>query len=166
MKKIIASILCAAVTLFLTACDGSKNTVSENITDNGIEYVLADEKDFEYGDFYASANPYGVEITKYSGNGGNIIIPKELGGKQVRSIGENAFSSDSNITGVYIPGGVVYIYSTFNACPNLVNAVIPNSAHFIVDNAFRDCNKNLCVRYQSTSYTKDNIEELYTKING
>ena len=166
MKKILAIIICTAVTMLLTACSDSKNTSSGNIIENNIEYVLADEKDFEYEDFYASANPYGVEITKYLGDGGNIVIPKESGGKQVRSIGKNAFNSDKKITGVYIPGGVVYIYSTFSTCPDLTNVVIPDSVHYIVDSAFQNCNKNLCVRYQGTSYTKDNIKELYTKING
>lgn len=165
MKKLLAFILCAAITLSFTACSEGKKS-SENIIENNIEYVLASEEDFEFEDFYPSANPYGVEITKYTGDGGNIIIPLELGGKQVRSIGANAFNSDKKITGVYIPDGVVYIYSSFEACTNLSNAVLPNSAHLIVGNAFSGCSKKLCVRYQGISYTQDNIGALRDKING
>lgn len=161
MKKIIAGILCAAVTLSFTACADSTKNSSETIIENNIEYVIADEKDFEYEDFYPAATPYGVEITKYKGNGGNIIIPKELGGKQVRSIGANSFNSDTKITGVYIPSGVVYIYSKFDACSNLTNVVIPDTAQFIADGAFQNCSKKINVKRQNTTYTLDNIKDLY-----
>lgn len=119
MKKINASALCTAVTLSLSACADSKKPYSENIIENNIEYAPANEKDFEYEENYVVTNTYGVEITKYKGDGGNIITPKELGGKPVRSIGDNAFNSDKKITGVYIPAGLFMFFPLLKHAPTL-----------------------------------------------
>lgn len=74
---------------------------------------------------------------------GNIIIPAELGGYRVTSIGNfvsgQVFKDCTNITGVSIPDGVVEIWGqAFYGCTNLKRVSIPASVTYIHTNAFEN----------------------------
>lgn len=58
----------------------------------------------------------------------------------VTSIGENAFSGCSGLTGITIPDGVVWIrYSAFEGCTSLTSVMIPASVTTIEGLAFEGC---------------------------
>ena len=107
-------------------------------------------RDNNFGDYYYIVLDDGtVEITGYSGSGTEAIIPSEIDGRKVTSIGYSAFeamSHDSyqppstNLTSITIPDGVTRIGSgAFYDCVNLKIINIPDSVTTIEGMAFFGC---------------------------
>jgi len=81
-----------------------------------------------------------ITITKYTGPGGEVIIPDATNGLPVASIGYAAFAYCTNLTRVTIPNGVVDIGSyAFYSCSNLTSVSIPDSVISIEVCAFGCC---------------------------
>lgn len=81
-----------------------------------------------------------VTITKYIGNGTEVIVPSEIDGRKVISIGYGAFNANGSLTSVVIPDGVVSIRSSaFFSCGELKNVTIPNNVTSIESFAFGEC---------------------------
>lgn len=79
----------------------------------------------------------GVKITEYIGFDTNIIVPSDFDGKQVVSIGDNAFSGNSGIESVTIPNSVKVIgNSAFSWCNKLTTVTLENGLLSIGDEAF------------------------------
>src|SRR5579863_6400632 len=85
------------------------------------------------GQFSVSTNSDNtITITGYSGPGGNVIIPANLNGLVVSSIGTNAFFNVTNLTSITIPDSVTSIqdyafyYEVF-----LTNATLGNGVRDI-----------------------------------
>ncbi|MDP3445854.1 MAG: leucine-rich repeat domain-containing protein, partial [Ignavibacteria bacterium] len=90
-------------------------------------------------------NSAGV-LTKYTGSGGNVIIPETVDGITVTSIGYTAFYDCSSLTSVIIPNSAVRIgFCAFGNCSNLLSVAIPNSITTIEDFAFLDCSELISV---------------------
>ena len=71
---------------------------------------------------------------------GEIIIPAQLGGCPVTSIGASAFFDCSSLTAVTIPDGVTSIgESAFSGCSALTSVTIPDSVTRIGVSAFSNC---------------------------
>ncbi len=95
-----------------------------------------DESDYTY----SVLDDGTIEITGYSGNGGNVAIPAEIDGKSVTRIGESAFSFCSNLTSIELPDSVTSIGSeAFNYCENLINVTLSDSLISIGNDAFFNC---------------------------
>lgn len=84
-----------------------------------------------------------TEIKLYTGPGGDVTIPRYLGGYSVTTIGGLAFHNSESLSGVTIPDSVtsIGIYA-FSGCSGLTSVTIPNSVTTIGDSAFEGC-KNL-----------------------
>ena len=102
-------------------------------------------------------------ITGYTGAGGSITLPAELGGYPVTAVGNSAFKGQSAITEVVVPAGVVSLgrnafdsctalqrltlhegirrigYQAFARCPALRQLTLPQSLLDIESRAFDDC---------------------------
>lgn len=110
---------------------------------------------------YRILNGNTVEITDYHGNGGDVVVPAEIGGKKVVKIGEGAFSDKRNITSITLPDGIAILdnaafffcsmrkinipesvttigVGTFRSC-DLENIELPNSVKSIGEQAFLQC---------------------------
>ncbi len=89
--------------------------------------------DYEFDSFTGT-------ITKYTGAGGNVIIPSQINGVTVTAIGDSAFEGCSTLTGVRIPDGVTGIgeYAFFE-CVNLISATLPDSIKSLGDCIFYQC---------------------------
>lgn len=73
---------------------------------------------------------------------GNIVIPAELDGHTVTSIGFNAFSGCEKLINVTIPETVTTIGQfAFSDCDMLTSINIPDSVTWIIEGAFLGCNK-------------------------
>ena len=98
----------------------------------------------ESGGFTYEISNAQTTITKYSGEGGNVVIPNTLGGYPVTVIGGGAFFK-ANLTSVTIPNTVNSIEGddsvggAFEFCTELTNVSIPNSVTKISTRAFASC---------------------------
>lgn len=92
------------------------------------------------GDYEYTVITGGVEITGYTGAGGVVAIPEELGNNPVVSIGGGAFYKSSALTGVAIPDGVTNIGdNAFGSCEALTTVTLPESVNHLGANAFSSC---------------------------
>lgn len=80
-------------------------------------------------------------ITKYYGIlKGTLVIPSEINGVKITSIGTNAFNYYSDLVIVEIPEGVISIgQGAFRGCTSLASITIPESVTSIGENAFDGC---------------------------
>lgn len=70
----------------------------------------------------------------------NVVIPSDVDGKKVTSIGSFAFEDCENLIGVTIPNSVTSIArNAFFYCTSLTSVKIPNSVTNIGDYAFCNC---------------------------
>jgi len=99
-------------------------------------------------DFTYTINNGTITITKYTGAGGEVIIPSTINGLPVTSIGQSAFVTyppmdppySTNVISVVIPDSVTTIGErTFMGCAGLTNVAIPNSVTSIGELAFAAC---------------------------
>ncbi|MCI8917694.1 MAG: leucine-rich repeat protein [Eubacterium sp.] len=100
-------------------------------------------EDFEYVEISNKT----VEITKYTGADAEVVIPDEIDGKTVVSIGESAFEKCSGLVEITIPAGLRDIKDlAFLECIDLTKVNAPNNyqglMHSIGVSAFSGC-KNL-----------------------
>jgi hypothetical protein len=81
-----------------------------------------------------------IEITKYTGYNTVEIIPSQIEGKNVTSIGEYAFRGCTKLEEIIIPNSVTSIgYVAFEDCSSLTEITIPNSVVIIGSGAFNNC---------------------------
>lgn len=107
--------------------------------------------DWEYTVFEDGISPegkklYSVEILRYNGSGGNVVIPSTLGGYPVRWIGvtqlfnETPFYECKTLTSVVIPENVQSIGQyAFYGCTSLKKVNLPNSLSYIGFMSFGYC---------------------------
>lgn len=172
-KKITALILAAMLAVSSSAAMAVTVSAEEN---TAVAYSSSDTK--SWGDYdYQILDDGTVEIMHYKGYDTNLVIPSEVDGKKVTSIGElygnkdiisveipnsvvniglGAFEYFRSLKNIIIPDSVTSIGArAFEGCRNLTNIEIPNSVKDIGNSAFRDCR----------SLTKIEIPDSVTYIN-
>ena len=82
----------------------------------------------------------GIRITSYNGFGSeDVLIPKEIEGKPVISIGEKAFMN-ATFASIDLPDTILFILSSaFEGCSNLSHIDLPDTILFILSSAFEGC---------------------------
>ncbi len=129
LKKLTATILALTMTVTALPSVSAESALTvDSIFTSGEVLTNAKEapaSDFEYKENYGGES---IAITKYKGKGGDVIIPTEIDGKKVTSIGDLAFYGCTSLTSVAIPNSVTYIgYEAFESCTSLTSVTIPNS---------------------------------------
>ena len=122
---------------------GYKNSASYAYArDNGFEFEsLGEVSPFLYYELEDGT----LMIIDYFGDDSDLVIPAEIDGKKVKSIGttiisHNAFAYCESLKSVTISEGISTIgFETFIACPNLKSVTIPKSVRSIQNNAFSYC---------------------------
>ncbi len=94
------------------------------------------------GDFNFTANKLAATVAKYTGQGGDVVIPATIHGFPVVSIGATCFFRCGTLTSLTIPVGVTNIGQTAIAhCQALTNVVIPATVATIRGFAFENNGK-------------------------
>ena len=103
--------------------------------------VVQAAEEYSYGDFKYSIDSTGnVTITGYSGSDEEIIIPDQIDGKTVTSVGSQVFVGFNKLTKIKIPSGLTNIgYEAFYGCSGLTSIEIPSGVTFIGGDAFHGC---------------------------
>lgn len=92
-----------------------------------------------------------VEITQYTGDDKEVVVPSMIEGYVVTSIGSFAFDGCKNLTSVTIGDGVTRIrHEAFWNCFNLMSVTIPYSITSIGDAVFECCENLKDIYYSST----------------
>lgn len=141
MKKILALLLAALLTVCMIAC--SKDDQGTNDKGNDSD-ANAEDNATAYGDFLYDVNEDGnYKITGYTYTGIEkraVVIPSTIADRPVTAIGESAFKSLHNISAVTIPDSVRTIGAfAFYDCDFLTAITIPSSVTHIGECAFDNC---------------------------
>lgn len=114
-----------------------------NVTtaDNDTEMKLMSEETYTFGDLtYTINNDDTITIIDCNDGVTSVDIPEKIEGRDVISIGNNAFKDCENLTNVVIPNGVTELHwNVFENCKNLTNVSIPNSITYIPPYTFCYC---------------------------
>lgn len=89
---------------------------------------------------YMVSSDMNATITGCLSDKNEIIIPSSLGGYMVTSIGEKAFSSNTEFSSVVIPEGITYIGdNAFFGCLSLENIELPETLTYMGKECFTSC---------------------------
>ncbi|MDR1903380.1 MAG: leucine-rich repeat protein [Treponema sp.] len=95
----------------------------------------------------------GVRVTKYTGTDTNVVIPQEINGRPVISIGDQAFRDCTDLTSITIPPRVTSIgVQAFKNCTGLASITIPPSVKSIYYQAFKGCTGLTFIMIPSSVY--------------
>jgi len=128
-KKILSVLSVLLCVLFaLSACNRiGEGEIPGAVEKNGIVYAPLNEEGSEY------------ELVSFNSKAEELVIPSEINGKPVKSIGNSAFSC-SAVRKVTVPDGVVKIDNyAFESCTSLESIILPDTVETIGFNAFSDC---------------------------
>ena len=132
-KKIAAGVLALALTL------SSGAVPAEMFAKTGLTVSVSAAE--TYNDFtYSVLSDNTIEIIAYNGTETQIVIPEEIDGMKVSSIGEKAFYRNQTMTGITLPSTLKSIGTyAFYYCKAMTAIDIPDSVEFIDISAFQDC---------------------------
>ena len=93
------------------------------------------------GDYEYSVDSNGnATIVKYSGSSSTLVIPESIEGNPVTKIGSNAFKSNTTLTSITFPSGLISIGSSaFYGCTGLSSPAFPAGLQEIGSSAFYGC---------------------------
>lgn len=109
-----------------------------------VAFVSSSLSAAQFGLFtYEVVDGSSIAITGYPRSAtGSVVIPEELEGKPVTSIGNSAFWGCENLTEISIPNSVKYIGDfAFYTCYSLTNIHISSNVETIGNSAFAYCNR-------------------------
>ena len=116
------------------------------VVTNGYTYTFPVTEDFPekivtVSDFVIDILEDGTaEITKYKGKETDIVVPSDISGYKVISIGDEAFYGFSSLTSIILSEGITRIGNeAFHKCVNLNSITLPDSLTAIGIGAFYGC---------------------------
>lgn len=150
MKKFISSIALITVLLSQTGCVIRYKLPDNSESSDSSEYdipVINPDSTREIDGFIIKTVTGGVEIIRCTNDNADIMIPGELGGSPVVSIGKGSFAELETMHSLTIPDTVTKIREdAFSGCRNLSEVTIPDNVTEIGKCAFGDCTSLTHVR--------------------
>jgi hypothetical protein len=156
VKKVMAAIGIAAliglVAFGLSMLLGRKPFVATSDEGN-VSPVEMTQGPFKYA---INTRLNSVTISRYTGPGGEVTIPKMIDGIPVTAVGNYAFMSCTGLTSVAIPNSVTSIGpQAFRGCVRLTRVTIPASVTSLRGTPFKDCSGLL-------SFVVDDANPVYS----
>jgi hypothetical protein len=111
--------------------------------------------DFQYVVQKFDTSP-SVTITRYTGSAEAVMVPAEINGLPVVSIGGGVFERCSSIVSVSLPAGITTIRNfAFYGCTGLISVTIPARVTAVGDAAFSGCTSLTAIAVDpgNTAYT-------------
>jgi len=103
-------------------------------------YIVVNEPVSPVTDFTYTTNGGAITISNYTGPGGSVIIPGEIDGLPVITVGDRAFKDCTTLNSVVIPDSITSIrYNAFDGCTNLTSVSIGSGVTSISNSAFYGC---------------------------
>lgn len=94
----------------------------------------------QFGDFTYSSDGSAITLIGYTGPGGAVIIPENIEGLPVKTLGVAAFQGHPGLTSVTLPESVTTLEGyTFSFCKNLESVNIPEGVTYVGTATFLDC---------------------------
>ena len=123
-KRIFCLLICAVWLLMMPI------TVNAEETDNEV-----------YGDFtYNVLDDGTICLTGYRGEGGDVVLPDEVDGKTVSTLGDELFWYRSEVASVALPQNLEYISArVFQNCTSITEITLPDTVAEIGDACFLGC---------------------------
>ena len=117
---------------------GYRFTLPNEDTEHNLYCVWAPETN--PADFETISSVGSVTITAYKGNDKIVYIPREIDGKTVTSIGENAFANNKSLKEVHLTSGIQNVApKAFADCENLKTVTLYDNLKSIDDASFKGC---------------------------
>ena len=133
MKRLITILILLSITVLFWNYNINTNDES---TVSALTYYLDDSSGLEY---CINENEE-VKITRCKNSRCNVVIPSEIDGYSVTSVGNSAFEDCITLSSVTIPDSVTSIgNSAFKDCVNLTAVSIPDNVTYIGGSAFEGC---------------------------
>ncbi|MDO5149745.1 MAG: leucine-rich repeat protein [Oscillospiraceae bacterium] len=134
LKKILAALAAVSVFALNMPVFGTQNVSS-------VTFVSASAEAYTYENLsYSYLEDGTIEITGCDSSVSEIVIPNEINGTAVTSIGREAFAYNTNLTDITIPEGITIIKnSAFYYCTDLTSVTLPDGIKTIEDCAFTYC---------------------------
>lgn len=125
MKKLFLAVILLCLILSCS-CAGA----AESYTCGAFTYTLLEDGTAEITDYAEEEDVWDVEL----------VIPSDLDGHRVTSIGNNAFENAWSLRSVVVPEGVTHIGSiAFDECSNMTSITLPEGIVSIGSKAFMYC---------------------------
>ena len=143
--KIIALALCVvSICMCFTGCGGEEDngpvielTPEEIALRDGTLVKPSQNEEYKYN-IYTTY----IELTKYLGDGGEIVIPETIEDKPVYSIAGGCYGGNHGITSVEMKDNIWRIGAgAFDGCVNLVNVKLSNNLKELPKKSFANCNR-------------------------
>lgn len=135
LKKLIAGIFALTIVFAMMTAKGSMRVSADTVADNKAAIVMMAEEDSYDWDYTEDSNGE-ITILRYAGDSERICVPSEIGGKKVRTIGDNTFDS-CIIREITVPEGITAIGDgAFRGVCGLKEVKLPESIKFIGEGAF------------------------------
>jgi hypothetical protein len=163
MRKIITFVLVLTLLIGgLSSCKSKKIGQESMDTQKNTKEILMssnldDVKDeFEYKE--SEINKGSLVLTKYTGNKSEIVIPTEIDGVPISTIGESKFEAPDTVTKITILNNIISICdSGFNTCKGLkvIEVSTDNSKYSSLDGVIFDKEKKTLIQIPSQKDISD-----------
>ena len=102
-------------------------------------------------DFKYKVDDSKVTVTRYTGAGGDVVVPEFIDGYPVTIIGAYAFRECFKLTSITLPNSITTIGdSAFERCVFLTSVTMPNGCS-IGEDAFEDCPAVITIKKKEMS---------------